>query len=57
MAKSQFAQLERAELQGHAENFVRLILHFHPECTGSIRTGKASAMTQFIVRLLRHDIR
>ncbi len=33
--------------QGHVENFVQLIRHLHPECSGSIRMAKELAMIQF----------
>jgi hypothetical protein len=35
---------------------VRQILHFHPECTGSIRTDKVSAMTQFTFIAIWHQV-
>ncbi len=36
---------------------MRPILHFHPECTGSIRTDKVSAITQFTFTAIWHQVK
>jgi hypothetical protein len=44
--KLRFNQVEKVESHEHAKNSERLILPFHPECSGSIRMAKVWGMTQ-----------